>query len=173
MAKNQQQQPSRKPITYQTPRSTQNGSPKPWLKDICCHRGVFCRGDRQLIYWYMGVSENSGFTPKSSVLIGFSIINHPFWGTPTFFGNTHMVKRWKNDLMLHWFRVFGGWWTIIDAKFSQRCCFTWNMPFWRVRSMLKILEGTFLWRRKQKHYPWGTLTWNSESWNFGLDDVPF
>ena len=29
----------------------------------------------------MGVSKNSG-TPKSSILIGFSIINHPFWGTP-------------------------------------------------------------------------------------------
>ena len=28
-------------------------------------------------------------TPKSSILIGFSIINHPFWGTPIF-GNTHM-----------------------------------------------------------------------------------
>ena len=26
-------------------------------------------------------------TPKSSILIGFSIINHPFWGTPIF-GNT-------------------------------------------------------------------------------------
>ena len=36
----------------------------------------------------MGVSENSG-TPKSSLLVGFSIINHPFWGTPIF-GNTHM-----------------------------------------------------------------------------------
>ena len=38
----------------------------------------------------MGVSENSG-TPKSSILIGFSIINHPFWGTPIF-GNNHMLK---------------------------------------------------------------------------------
>ena len=37
---------------------------------------------------YMDVSENSG-TLKSSILIGFSIINHPFWGTPIF-GNTHM-----------------------------------------------------------------------------------
>ena len=27
---------------------------------------------------HMDVSENSG-TPKSSILIGFSIINHPFW----------------------------------------------------------------------------------------------
>ncbi len=33
-------------------------------------------------------SKNNG-TPKSSNLIGFSIINHPFWGTPIF-GNTHI-----------------------------------------------------------------------------------
>ena len=37
----------------------------------------------------MDVSENRG-TPKSSILLGFSIINHPFWGTPIF-GNTLMV----------------------------------------------------------------------------------
>ena len=36
------------------------------------------------------VSENSG-TPKSSILIGFSIINHPFWGT-LIFGNTHIFS---------------------------------------------------------------------------------
>ena len=35
-----------------------------------------------------GVSRNSG-TPKSSILIGFSIINHTFWGTPIV-GNTHI-----------------------------------------------------------------------------------
>ena len=29
----------------------------------------------------MGVSENSGFSSKSSILIGFSIINHPFLDT--------------------------------------------------------------------------------------------
>ena len=38
---------------------------------------------------YMGVSKNRG-TPKSSILIGFSIINHPFWGIPIF-GNTHII----------------------------------------------------------------------------------
>ena len=37
---------------------------------------------------HMGVSQNNG-TPKSSILIGFSIINHPFWGT-TIFENTHI-----------------------------------------------------------------------------------
>ena len=38
---------------------------------------------------YMGVSKNSG-TPKLSILIGFSIINYPFWGT-LIFGNTHIT----------------------------------------------------------------------------------
>jgi len=37
----------------------------------------------------MSVSLNGG-TAKSSILIGFSNINHPFWGTPIF-GNTHMA----------------------------------------------------------------------------------
>jgi len=30
-----------------------------------------------------------GFPPKSSILIGYSFINHPFWGIPIF-GNTHI-----------------------------------------------------------------------------------
>ena len=40
----------------------------------------------------MGVPPNIGVVkpPKSSILIGFSIINHPFWGTPIF-GNIHMT----------------------------------------------------------------------------------
>ena len=41
----------------------------------------------------MGVSENSG-TPKSSILIGFSIMNHPFWGfSPYFWKPPHGVVR--------------------------------------------------------------------------------
>ena len=37
-----------------------------------------------------------GFPPKSSILIGFSIINHPFWGTPIL-GNTHiMASKLRN-----------------------------------------------------------------------------
>ena len=37
----------------------------------------------------MDVSKNSG-TSKSSILIRFSIIHNPFWGT-SIFGNTHMI----------------------------------------------------------------------------------
>ena len=44
----------------------------------------------------MGVSKNSG-TPKSSILIGFSIINHPFWGT-TIFGNTYNTPPKKKAI---------------------------------------------------------------------------
>ena len=48
----------------------------------------------------MDVSENSG-TPKSSILIGFSIINHPFWGTPIF-GNTQIARLKQHEhLALH------------------------------------------------------------------------
>ena len=57
---------------------------------------------------HMGVSENGG-TPKSSNVIGISIINHPFWGTPIF-GNTHM----KHKHPFHWLSVpdwnIGAWW---------------------------------------------------------------
>ena len=46
----------------------------------------------------MGVSKNKG-TPKSSILIRFSIINHPFWGTPIF-GNTHMAIIINHDIRI-------------------------------------------------------------------------
>ncbi len=41
---------------------------------------------------HMGVSSvsKSNGTPKSSIFIGLSIINHPFWGSPIF-GNTDIV----------------------------------------------------------------------------------
>jgi len=41
----------------------------------------------------MGVSKNKD-TPKSSILIGFSILNHPFWGA-TIFGNTYIFYRYQ------------------------------------------------------------------------------
>ena len=52
----------------------------------------------QVVYYYFwagqqqGLSNNSG-TPKSSILIGFSIINHPFWGFPPIYGNTHKKRN--------------------------------------------------------------------------------
>ena len=78
----------------------------------------------------MDVSENNG-TPKSSILMGFSIINHPFWGTPIF-GNTHMcnIRKGTGDsyqgLIIikcqpsvgFFFRSYTSWWL--------------NQPIWKI-----------------------------------------
>ena len=50
-----------------------------------------CQGQQLNHSYMMGVSKYRG-TPKSCILIGISIINHPFWGTPIF-GNTHIWCR--------------------------------------------------------------------------------
>ena len=49
--------------------------------------------------------ENGG-TPKSSILMGISIINHPFW-SPPIFGNTHMaLENWMVE-RLFWVSAYG------------------------------------------------------------------
>ena len=57
-----------------------------------------------------GGSKNMG-TPKSSMLIGFSIINHPFWGT-TIFGNTQLIPEKTNSQVIQvvtfWYPIVGG-----------------------------------------------------------------
>ena len=53
------------------------------------------------VYIYMDVSENSG-TPKSSILIGFSIINHPFWGTSILETPIYSIyKKWDKYIDKH------------------------------------------------------------------------
>ena len=87
---------------------------------------------------YVGVSKNIG-TPKSSNLIGFSIINHPFWDTPIF-GNTHMYIHPCHNLWCFTFRrgekgpkhpdFFSG----AQASNSSRLAPLCNMPGirWRI-----------------------------------------
>ena len=50
---------------------------------------------------HMDVSENSG-TPKSSILIGCSIIKHPFRGT-SIFGNTHITIQYTEFRPWHYY----------------------------------------------------------------------
>ncbi len=77
--------------------------------------------------YYMGVSKYRG-TPKSSILIGFSIINHPFWGTPIF-GNIHIptlasCRRASNA-----------------AQSCQKM--SWDLNVWNQSGMLKHLSGIY------------------------------
>ena len=70
-----------------------NPDPDSLPKTIFVHWGTRCFSKT---WWaHLGVSKNRG-TPKSSILIGFSIINHPFWGT-RILGNTHLCL--DNDIL--------------------------------------------------------------------------
>ena len=66
--------------------------------------------------WSGGFLKWWGFPPKSSILIGFSIINHPFWGT-TIFGNTHLGGGFFQILLLFSARIFVGKWSNLTSDF--------------------------------------------------------
>ena len=53
-----------------------------------CFAGPFILFENPFESIYTEVAQNGG-TPKSCILIGFSIINHPFGGT-TIYGNPHI-----------------------------------------------------------------------------------
>ena len=66
------------------------------LQIIFLSKWVICRWTMLIFqgvtnFKHVGVSENSG-TPKSSILIGVSIINHLFCGIPIF-GNIHVCSK--------------------------------------------------------------------------------
>ena len=82
----------------QTPRSTPCDEKNPMLQ----HHGWSYWHRKTVLVEKKKYSEEIGFedtpiwvfpkigvTPKSSILIGFSIINHPFWDIPIF-GNTYI-----------------------------------------------------------------------------------
>ena len=68
----------------------------------------------------MGVSKNRG-TPKSSILIGFSIINHPFWGTPIF---------WKHPY-------------VQSVHLPSSTWFTWKLPSFSSWGSRNLRFGNF------------------------------
>ena len=81
--------------------------------------------DRSGAIKHMDVSENSGM-PKSSILIGYSFINHPFWGTPIF-GNTHMssVIYFRHNDMQDCVIKLGKWYqtAVAEARGRLFVCF--------------------------------------------------
>ena len=81
------------------------------------------RWDQKVPGFILGVSLNGG-TPKSSILIGFSIINHPFWGT-TIFGNTHMIyyHTWLKTrrLKVHPMKIISGGLGCSQIPFPPDC----------------------------------------------------
>ena len=89
------------------------------------------------LFLYMGISKNIG-TPKSSILIGFSIINHPFWGTPLF-GNTHIYIIYY----IYFFFFWGGGGGIVRT----------TIPFICPDLLLGLVIPPSHWRRSVHHPP--------------------
>ena len=87
----------------------------------------------------MVVSENGG-TPKSSILIGISIINHPFWGTPIFLETPiYLGKPWEmiqfDRRMRCWSQSLTGMNTWFPTKESPLFCmvdfiYLYVIPCW-------------------------------------------
>ena len=79
--------------------------------------------------------------PNHPILIGVSIINHPFWGPTPIFGNTHMIHlglimgfdfqdfvtvNWKNMVILKLRDVFSQF--LICADFEKIGCLNYQLP---------------------------------------------
>ncbi len=87
-----------------------------------------------------------GNPPKSSILIGFSIINHPFWGTPIF-GNTQ-ISIWLLEGLSN-LRVGNFQWNVWNPKTQKVPCLClrnntgssswWS---WKTRDHQGILKHT-------------------------------
>ena len=96
----------------------------------------------------MDVSENSG-TPKSSILIGFSIINHPFRGTPIF-GNTHIMVMFGRFFLLG--RNMSD---LAHRKYSHK---VWkksgvcNMPYTFCSFFMEKTTGTYVFLQFETHH---------------------
>ena len=107
-----------------------------------------------------------GFPPKSSILIGFSIINHPFWGIPIF-GNTYIygwnltTKWWKHfttkkDNQIH-FSVMLGEWSLITSKIQYQ-------------TLDLLLMAKILHQLRLVVYPIIYRVWYRPRWLFGISE---
>ena len=80
-------------------------------------------GPLQKTRWLFGCFQKiGGFPPKSFNLIGFSIINHPFWGTPIF-GNTHFTTGGMGILVWTYYETLPE----MGPRHSRKALENWEM----------------------------------------------
>ena len=72
----------------------------------------------------MGVSG----TPKSSILIGFSIINHPFWGTPFSWKHPYRSARFFPEEILPHLKLGRNLTTLTSSTQSRPPFVDTNIP---------------------------------------------
>ena len=90
----------------------------------------------------MGVSENSGFSSKSSILIWISITNLPFWGILIFWKHPHGAcshHPWKEGNMI---------WTVhlheemVTSRENLQGCSISCVQAFRIRGLLSLVPRT-------------------------------
>ena len=115
-------------------------NPPEWILDhgIRENPWEFLKNTEDNLATHMGVSKNNG-TPKSSILIGFSIINHPFWGFSPYFWKypyvlLKMVQTKGPNLMYPLLKPSGPW--------PTRCSLTSLQPPELEIPRLAKLEGS-------------------------------
>ena len=112
------------------------------IKNIWNHHPDTC-------WWLinMVVSKNMG-THKSSILIGFSIINHPFWGTPNFWKHPYTVPAWIS--MMCRFLVCDSNTYLYIAEWSLLPCsvFRVNKCYGKNLKIKRLLEGPSIFKSK-------------------------
>ncbi len=123
----------------------------------------------------MGVSKNN-CTPKSSILIGFSIINHPFWGT-TLVVNTHIPSSgtFLHHLHHHRINIDGSAGLFTDDEITENVSINKDRVKkgpWFQRGFCGELMISIC-RESLKNQPAMCITWNPNGapcfdWSLGL-----
>ena len=127
----------------------------------------YCRvGERPglCVYIYMYVSENSGTgTPKTSILMGFSTINHPL--PPNFWKHPYILAKWSSFTNLGLAEIAGVPFPLQSPPFGgptrvrSRNCHLPIFPFWislqDLQEWLKFSD----FKPSHLHPPLDTVTW--------------
>ena len=98
---------------------------RPWPKSDVCGLGFRFRNTQWITLW---VFPKIGVPPKSSLLLSFPCINHPFWGPIPIFGNVH---GWNEELVIISLKWFATIYYRSISEFSIR--FLLELPPHRVR----------------------------------------
>ena len=96
-----------------------------WTWPVMVHAKALTWEVLQTTYSDIRVSWNRS-TPKSSILIGFFIINHPFWGTPID-GNPHIATKPCKAIVLHGDpRLWPSFWYFVSLARHARQFQSWQ-----------------------------------------------